>query len=287
MDTKNNDLSKRPNLLKQISILLAWIGGSAGSISLTLTVLGFLVVHAYLERLGVPRTLYDATTTEYIASGGKFIMGLIPIGAIGFFHLLMNCWFVAILISIIVGLSWFLKWSRKGRLLSFTIFFAVWLPLVFLSFNDSANPLCLSPKSAVALLTLTTITAFVYFFFELPVLTGTRKNKAIEINSVGFRKYVFFMPFFVLLVCSIVSLPYVHGRYWVEPIYPTVEFLGEDRTFFEELASDSQSEGDNQVNTWKLIQIGKEKAILRHVNDKRIYVVPKDKINNFRILLQE
>ena len=58
---------------------LVWIGGASAGTSVVLAALGYLVHHAYLESLGVPRTLFHAHPTEYVVSGAKMLLAILRV----------------------------------------------------------------------------------------------------------------------------------------------------------------------------------------------------------------
>lgn len=283
MNSKNNDESK--NLVKKFWLFIGWLVGSAGSISLLLSAVGFLVEHAYLERIGLTHTLYEATAPEYIVSGGKFLMGIIPLAVIGFFYFLFNFWWLSLAIIFVTVFLWRKKVSSEKRLIVVAILYAIWLTLIipFFDRNSLINSIVsLSTEKGVTIFTFTTITAIVYFCIEI-LHSEKRKTKNLM------RKYFERAPLFLLLICSVIALPYLRGRYAIQRNYPLIEPLAEDRIFFNNLVSSDPENSINQEKgsqneNWRLIHIGKEKAILLRVADGQIYVVSKNKIMNFRII---
>lgn len=290
MDTNSKELSGNVRQLKQFFSIILWLGGSAGSIGVLLTAFGFLVEHAYLEGLKVPRTVFEATATEYIVSGGKFLVGLLPHALIGLLQFVLNCWWAVIPLVIYAGLFAFKKWTLGVRLSVFTGLYAIWLAVILLHFEKGGKPTSLfdlPPDGSVAIFTFTTIAGVMYFCWE--VRNVRRKwNRATNFNGI-LRSYKLQLPLFLLLVCAILALPYLRGRYGTKRMYPTIEFLGSERGYFDELVSDSLSTDIESASgrAWQIIEIGEEKAILRLKESKQVYVVPKDKITSFRIVKVE
>jgi hypothetical protein len=287
MEKNSKDLSTDANTLKQFLSFILWLGGSAGSIGLVLTAFGFFVEHAYLESLGVPRTVFEATPTEYIVSGGKFLVGLIPLTLTGSMQFVLNCWWAAVPMALYAGLFTLKKWTHEIRLPIFTALYAVWFSIILLHFENDAEPSSmfnLPAKGAVAIFAFTTIAGVAYFYWEV-INAKRRKQKQAGFDWIPYF-HALHIPLLLILICAILALPYLRGRYAIKRTYPTVEFLGSDRVYFDELASDSSLIDDRELYgiTWQLMEIGEEKAILKIMESSQVYIVPKDRITNFKII---
>jgi hypothetical protein len=273
MDSEIKDAPSFTGLLQSVSKLIAWVGASAGAIGLVLTVFGYLVEHAYLDRLGVPRSYYEAKPIEYITVGGKFLMGVIQLSFIGVPQFLIRFWWLALILLATAAVAWRWRWPEQWRWLTAAGFMFIWLSLALPKFDNG-----LSQREAyamVAAFTAITAVGIVYSFVEL----------SISRPATSWRLYTPRVPFFLLLSASILALPYLRGAYATERNNPTVEFIGKDHSYFCEIAGDTSEACASQ--SWQLIEAGKDRAILRHSTDHKIYVVPAAALNTFRIAGKE
>jgi lysylphosphatidylglycerol synthetase-like protein (DUF2156 family) len=264
---------------QKISSFLVWLGGSTGTISVVLTVFGFLVEHARFDRLGVPRTLYEATSREYVVTGGKLLMGLLPMALAGFLQFCVNDWWLAAGILVAGAVTVWKSKSSNVRWLVAAACLIVALAVVgarFLRHDGSDGP-------GVAMFTFVVVGALVFCYIEIAF--GRPDTDLPHLAS----KYAFRLPFLVFLICSVVTLPYIHGFYSPPQDYPVAQFLGKDKTYFCELAGvqNSPQRASCDLETWQIIEIGKDRAILRRISDSKIYVVPAGSLTAFRIFGKE
>lgn len=274
MDSGTKDAVSFTGLLPSVSKLIAWVGASGGAIGLILTVFGYLVEHAYLDRLGVPRSYYEAKPIEYTTAGGKFLMGMIQLSFVGVPQFLVRYWWLALILLAVAAAAWKWRWPEPWRWLTAAAFMFVWLSISVPRFDSG-----LSRRDAYALVaSFTAITAagIVYAFAELS-FHGPAAGPVANWSLYAPR-----IPFLLLLAAAMLALPYLRGAYATERNNPTIEFIGKDRSYFCELAGDT-SEDICAKQSWQLIESGKDRAILRHTTDHKIYVVPATALNTFRI----
>src|SRR2546428_8857888 len=100
MDSETRDAASFTGLLQSLSMLIAWVVTSGGAIGLILTAFGYLVEHAYLDRLGVPRTYYEAKPAEYMMAGGKFLMGVVQLTIVGVPQFAVRYWWLALILIV-------------------------------------------------------------------------------------------------------------------------------------------------------------------------------------------
>lgn len=262
-----------------ISRFLVWLGGSTGTIGVVLTAFGFLVEHAQFDRLGVPRTLYEATSREYVVTGGKFLMGLLPLALAGFLQFCVNYWWLALGILLASALTGWKARSSNVRWLVAAACLIVSLTVVAARFLRHDGP----DGPGVAMFTFVVVGGLVFCYIEIAF--GRPDTGPSHLAS----KYAFRLPLLVLLICSAVTLPYVHGYYAPPRDYPVTQFLGKDKTYFCELAGvqNSPERANCDLETWQVIEIGKDRAIVRRVSDSKIYVVPASSLTTFRIFGKE
>jgi hypothetical protein len=268
MDFKTEKISDVPGILGTASKFVLWLGSSAGAVTLILTAFGFLVEHARFDQLGVPRNLYEASPTEYVVMGGKFLLALIPMAGLGCFHFILTYWWIALATLLVAALVRWRRWPANWRWLIFAACLALALGFIAKGPWD---------ENAVAMLDFITVAAVIYCYLELTLETESSPLPSRVLSR---------LPFFALLSGALVALPYLRGVYAISRDYPIVEFLGKDEAFFRELAgvSGQGNTAECRGSLWELIDVGKQRAILRNLCDARIYVVPVSALNTFRIV---
>jgi hypothetical protein len=268
--------------LKAVSSFVAWIVASVSGIGMVLTAFGFVVHHAYLGSLGVPRSVYEAKASEYFIMGGNFLLGLLPMAVVGLLNLLVHAWWLLLMVAALVGLWRWRRWSARRRLLAAALLYGAWLGIVMIYFTDDAYRrvalAAAKPDEVVAMLTATTLLSAGYLTAEL---TAERHQVA-----TGGRASRDWLPLAVLLSCGFVVLPYLRGAHAILVSHPFVEPLGPERPFFDALAGPRPSGCTvyNACPDWRLVEIGASRVILRSVRDGSIVVLPSEKLTNFRIL---
>jgi hypothetical protein len=281
MDSETKDSASFTGLLQSASKLVVWVGASAGAISLILSVFGYLVEHAYLDQLGVPRTYYEAQPAEYITAGGKFLMGVIQLAAVGAPQFVLRYWWFAVVVIAASAAAWRWRWRAEWRWLCAAAFLAVWLLIALPRFEASLSPP--EANALVAAFTAVTVGGIVYAYAELS-MDGPPGDKATAVSLR--RRYGPRVPFLVLLLSAILALPYLRGAYATKRTPASIEFIGKDRAYFCELAGEASPDVCAQ-ETWQLIEVGKDRAILRHTKDQKLYIVPAGMLTTFRIVGKE
>ena len=110
-----------------ISKSLAWIGAAAGSLTFCCTIFGFLVKHTMLEQLGVSRTMFQSTSSEYVTTGAKFLAGVVPLALFGTVEFAKDCWWTLALIAVFAVALWRWHWRAEFRVFGATTIYCVWL----------------------------------------------------------------------------------------------------------------------------------------------------------------
>ena len=127
------------------------------------------------------------------------------------------------------------------------------------------------------------VVGITYSYVEVSFLPD---NKLAEqgVSSIGTR-YGVRVPFFVFLLCALVALPYLWGYYGLTREYPLVQFLAKDQAFFCDLVGKQTPLAHPSCDRefWEVINLGKERAILRRVVGSKIYVVPASSLTTFSI----
>lgn len=263
-----------------VSRFLLWLGGSTGAIGIVLSTFGFLVEHADFDRLGIPRSLYQATPREYLVTGGKFLLGILPLAFTGLLQFCVNYWWFALAVGLIAALMRWKRGSSRIRWIIATFCLAASLAIIGSRFRADGSP----DYAGVAMFTFAVVTGAAYAFAEWLYPAASEPANSHPISHYAWR-----VPFMVILICALIALPYLRGYYALKRNYPVVQFLGKDQAYFRELTG-SQATHDlpsSEQETWQIIDIGTERAILRRVADSRIYVVPATALTTFRILGKE
>ena len=277
MTSETHDETALSRLWQSVSKLLVWIGASAGTLTLVLSTCGYLVEHAYLDRLGIPRTFYEAQPAEYVTAGGKFFMGIIPLAAAGAPQFVIRYWWLALAILAVGASAWRWRWREEWRWLSAAALLGMWLVVALPRFESDLPTH--DANALVAILTTVVVAGILYCYVELAM----RQPRPDVAATSRRRAYAARLPFVVLLISAALALPYLRGAHAMTRRHPDIEFLGKDRAYFCELAGASDEAACGH-DLSQLIEVGRDRAILRRSADTQIYVVPAGTLNTFRIV---
>jgi hypothetical protein len=220
--------------------IIAWLGASAGGLTILLAVLGFLALSAHDVMLGIPRSLQN--NPEYVAVGGLFfgrsIMFLVAS------LILAKSWIVlVILIAGAIVLFELPRHRSRGRSTVIALFSVVLLagevyglarliiPLqisnLLLNLSASGN----SPARQVVDALLVNDTTWLraeYGFLVLLVGAFSAAFLLLEQAAAGRFWPVVRVPAFLLLLICIFLLPRAYGVLTIANEYPTVSFASSD-----------------------------------------------------------
>jgi hypothetical protein len=258
------------NLFLLASKLVAWVGVSTGALTLICTVFGYVVEHAWLDHLGVPRIAYDSGSTAYVVSGMNFLASLIPLAVLGSLEFALDYWWM-VLLALALGVAiWRLRPRSEFRLLGTTILYAVWLGAMLIRFERDGGR---SDPNALAIFAFGTIVGLLYCYQEAYAAAQHPSRATLLAQAAR-------LPILALVFCSFFALPYLKGIHGTERALLKIQFVGKDRAYFCELVGRSD---DPQCGDWELIELGKDRALLRWPPDHRIVVVPTGAISTFQI----
>jgi hypothetical protein len=258
------------NLFLVASKLVAWVGVSTGALTLICTVFGYVVEHAWLDHLGVPRIAYDSGSTVYVVSGVNFLASLIPLAVLGSLEFALDYWWMIPLAVALAVVVWRLRPRSEFRLLGATILYVVWLGAMLIRFERDGDR---SDPNALAIFAFGTIVGLLYSYQEAYVA-------AQHPGPATFLAQAARLPVLALVFCSFFALPYLKGIHGTERVLPKIQFVGKDRAYFCELLGRSDNP---QCGVWELIELGRDRAVLRWPTDHRIVVVPANAISTFQI----
>jgi hypothetical protein len=261
-----------------VAKMIGWIGASTGALTLFCTVFGFLVKQTVLERLGVSRSVFEPTSTEYVASGAKFLASLVPLAAFGAVEFFVAFWWAAaslvvFVLALLVVRRW--RWKAELRLFGITALYAVWLVAMLLRLTERPA----RDSQGLDVFIFVTLAGVIYCYVEA-WFAGSGSG-AGAVLSWGAR-----LPLYALMFCSVLALPYVKGLHGTIPTYPLIEFLGKDRDAFCALVAKSTSEEKPNADcaVFELIEQGSNRVLLRKPPKSKIYVVPVAEMNTFSLL---
>jgi hypothetical protein len=261
-----------------VSKSLAWIGASAGALTLCCTIFGFIVKHTVLEQLGVTRTVFEATSTEYVVSGAKFLGSVVPLALYGAFEFFVICWWAALALALFALAVRKWHFSAELRLFGVAAIYAIWLVAMLLRLIERPSP----DARGLDVFAFVTLIGLIYCYIETYLAARAPADGAV-------RRWGARLPLYALVFCSAFALPYFKGLHGTAPTYPLVEFLGKDRETFCALAAEPTVEAHAKADcaVFELIEQGRDRVLLRKPPGSKIYVVPLTAVNTFAVLPRE
>lgn len=214
--------------------IIAWLGASAGGLTILLGVIGFLASSAHDVMLGIPRSIQNSP--EYVTVGGLFFGRSIIFLVASFIS--AKSWIV--LAVLLIGLIVFFKTSRhpsRGRSLV-TVLFGIALlcaeiyglgrlirPLQIsnLLLNSSSDGYTPARQIVDALLVRDTTWLSVEYGFMV-LLVVVFSTAFLFMEQAGRTRFwrVVRIPAFILLIVCIFLLPRAYGVLTISNEYPTV-----------------------------------------------------------------
>ncbi len=236
--------------ISELAKLVAWLGASAGGLTILLVVVGFLALSAHDVMLGVPRTVQNRP--EYTVVGGLFFGRSIIFMVAAL--LLPKSWVaLGILIIVLVGLFHFPKWlgrdnSRFIQLCAVGLLCAQFYVLMRLVRPLQISNLLLhvpetpnGPGNEVVRAILVNDMRWLgaeYGFLALLVLCSAILFKALDqvkqngvapLNPPTRRRIALWpwlrVPAFALLIISLFLLPRAYGILTISNEYPEVNLV--------------------------------------------------------------
>ena len=258
-----------------------WIGASAGALTLLCTIFGFLVKDTILQELGVPRSVFEPTSTEYVVSGAKFLGSVVPLALYGAGQFIVACWWMVLALGLfalvlLVARRW--RWSAELRLFGVAALYGAWLVVMLLRLTERPP----GDYQGLNVLAFGTLVGLIYCYIETYLSAGG--SGVGTVLRWGAR-----LPIYALVFCSAFTLPYMKAVHGTISIYPLVEFLSRDRDSFCALVTAGPPDEGPQDNcaVFELIEQGRDRVLLRRPPGARIYVVPVASMNTFALLPPE
>ena len=264
--------------------IIAWLGASAGGLTILLVGLGFLAVSAHDVMLGIPRSFQN--NPEYVAVGGLFFGRSIIFLVASF--IFGKSWVV--LGILLLGVVIFLKIPRhrsRGRSLAIVLFSVALLagevyglarlimPLqisnLLLNFSTGANTPARHVVDALLVKDTTWLSAE-YGFLVLLVLAFSTAFLLLE-QTGGSRFWkVVRIPAFILLIICMFLLPRAYGVLTISNDYPTV------------VLESSTPAGVNTANETRLLLREDDKVfVLYDPTSQSIVTVKRDSVGQHKV----
>lgn len=214
--------------------LIAWLGASAGGLTLLLVVIGFLALSAHDAMLGIPRSIQN--NPEYVAVGGLFFGRSIMFLVANIFF--AKSWIAPLIVSIgALVLFKILPRRSRGRsvliiLFGIALLVGEFYALARLTWPLQISDLLLQPsveannpaKQVVDALVVNDLAwlRVEYGFLVLLVVTLATAFILMERASRSGFWQVVRVPALILLVICVFLLPRAYGVLTISNAYPTV-----------------------------------------------------------------
>lgn|GEM_PF-5456156 len=270
MTSVDSTSGSSPRILQSAVAVVAWIGASLTGLTAILTACGYVVVHTYLATLGVPRSVYDAKPAEYVVAGGNFLAGLIPLAFASIPALFVYAWWLVVIVVATVAVARWRKWQSATRMYAAALLYYIWISLVLVHLTSGPLPWLL-PRSST-----TTYGLFVLVLLCTAGLPAAGEPRDMPTRySSRYRRSL--LPLIILIVVSVILLPYLRGMYATVRPRPQLVPLGEDALYLQQLTNCGAE------CRWSLVDMGETSSILRQEPGGAIYVLPTAKLKTFRL----
>ena len=259
--------------------IIAWLGASAGGLTILLGAIGFLALSAHDVMLGIPRSIQN--NPEYVTVGGLFF-GRSIIFLVASFISVKSWIALAVLLIGFVVLSRTSKHQSRGRSLVIILFSLVLLGAEIYGLARLIRPLQISnlllnfssegrgPAQQVidALLVRDTTWLSVEYGFMV-LLVVVFSTAFIFMEQAGRSRFwrVIRVPAIILLLICIFLLPRAYGVLTISNEYPTVV-----------LESSNQSGSSPTNETRLLLREDKEAFVLYDPSSQSIVTLKRDSI---------
>ena len=259
------------SLIRPFGRFVAWIGASVGALTAVLAALGYLVEGGFLASLGLRRGMLELASTEYIATGGQFVLGLVPISVVGALSFVLEFWWAALLVAAAFGLGTWCKLGAAYRWWLCATGNAVWLA--------SAIPML---DAATQGSDANRVMSMMTFVAMLSVLYALLEHAAATPNP-GPKTLVSQIAFYAVLSVALLTLPYARGSKGLERDLPSVQLPGKVATLLCEFAAPADLAAC-AARSWRLVQLGKDRSVLLDPHDGAIYILPAAMTASLRIV---
>ena len=263
----------RPDrLLRLLAGGVAWIGASLGAITAILAALGYLVEGGYLSSFGLNRGMLELASIEYVATGGQFMLGLLPLSLVGALNFALDFWWAALLLAAACVLAAWRRLGSTGRWTLVTLANGLWLsraiPMLEGAAAGSDAHRVVSMMSFIALLSLL-YAGIEYRLAKAPTPRSTRVAQVL---------------FAAVLSVSLLTLPYARGSKGLVRALPSVQLPLKETTALCQMAEPAAEPTACAARNWRLVQLGKDRSILLDPADGALYLVPAAATATLRII---
>ena len=130
-----------------------------------------LIDHAHFDRLGIPRTLYEATPNEYLVTGGKFLLGIVPLALTGSLQFILSYWWLVLGTILLSALIWWKSYSSRVRWLIAAGCMALALVLLAYYFKNQRAP---GLPEGVTMFIFVVVVGITYSYVEVSFLPDNK-----------------------------------------------------------------------------------------------------------------
>lgn len=261
--------------LKAAATLVAWIGGSAGAITAILGAMGYLLEGGFLARLGLRRGMLELSSAEYVASGGQFMLGLLPIATVGALNVLWHHGWTLVLLAVVLGV---LRWRRAHPAWRWGVMTVATLAALG-ALVPALEKLAAGSEASglVAMLHFVALAGLVYAGLEQ---LGARpvRGRALRFGQVAF---------YAVLSVAVLTLPYARGSKGVQRPMASIQLSPAANRELCELAQPGAAADACTSVPWRLVQLGKDRSLLLDAASGSLYVVPAKLTETLRVLKRE
>lgn len=216
--------------------------------------------------------MLELASIEYVASGGQFMLGLLPLSLAGALNFVLDFWWAALLLLTVCSLAAWRRLGSTGRWALATLANGLWLARAIPLLNDAAPGSeahrVVSMMSFVVLLSLL-YAGMEYLSPQAPVPRGTRVAQVM---------------FATVLSVSLLTLPYARGSKGLVRALPSVQLPQKEAVVLCQLAQPATEAAACAARSWQLVQLGKNRSILLDPADGALYLVPAAATATLRIV---
>lgn len=259
-------------LMRLLAGGVAWIGASLGALTAILMAVGYLVEGGWLASFGLNRGMLELATIEYVATGGQFMLGLLPLSLAGALNFLLDFWWAALLLPAACALAARGRLGTASRWALATLANSLWLACAIPLLDDAAPGSeahrVVSMMSFVVLLSLL-YAGTEYLSAQAPVPRGARVAQVL---------------FAAVLSVSMLTLPYARGSKGLVRALPRVQLPQQEAAVLCQMANPAADAAACAARSWQLVQLGKSRSILLDPAEGALYLVPAAATSTLRII---
>jgi hypothetical protein len=262
-------------LLRSAAALVVWVGGSVGALTAILGAMGYLVEGGFMAAWGLSRGTLELSSAEYVASGGQFVLGLLPVATVGALNVVWRHGWTLALVAATLGLLLWRRaapaWRWGAMALSLLGALGALLPaLERVAHGSEANGL-------VAMLHFVALAGLVYAAGE-HLRARASGGVALRLGQLAY---------YALLSVVLLTLPYARGSKGLPREMAAIQLPPTASRELCLLARPGATAEACAEIPWRLVQLGKDRSLLLDAASGSLFVVPAKLTETMRVLRQE